>query len=44
MLGEVDLFETYGGAAGKFLNTGWGTLFSFILGASIIGYAIYKRT
>ncbi len=43
MLGEIDLFETYGGSIGRFLDTGWGTLTSIIIGTLIIGYAIYKR-
>jgi len=43
MLGEVDLFESYGGYVGRFLETGWGTLVSIFIGAAIIGYAIYKR-
>jgi hypothetical protein len=44
MLGEVDLFETYGGAVGRFFDTGMGTFASIIIGTAIIGYAIYKRT
>jgi hypothetical protein len=44
MLGEVDLFETYGGAIGRFFDTGMGTFASIVIGTTIIGYAIYKRT
>ena len=43
MLGEVDLFATYGGTIGRFLDTGMGTFASIIIGTTIIGYAIYKR-
>jgi hypothetical protein len=43
MLGEVDLFKTYGGSLGQFFDTGLGTAASIIIGAVIIGYAIFKR-
>jgi hypothetical protein len=43
MAGDIDLLANYFGAVGKFLDTGWGTLASFALGAIIIGYAIHRR-
>jgi hypothetical protein len=43
MLSDFDLFKNYGGVAGQFLETGWGTLTSVTLGALIVGYAIYRR-
>jgi hypothetical protein len=43
ILGDFDLLKNYGGALGRFLDTGWGTLTSIVLGALIVGYAIYKR-
>jgi hypothetical protein len=43
MLGEVDPFETYGGAVGRFFDTGIGTFTSIIIGTAIIGRAICKR-
>jgi hypothetical protein len=41
MASDIDLLANYFGSAGKFLETGWGTLTSVILGAVIIGYAVY---
>ena len=41
--GGADLLSNYGGAAGRFLDTGWGTLVSLALGAIIIGYALQRR-
>jgi hypothetical protein len=44
MASDIDLLANYFGAAGKFLETGWGTLTSVVLGAVIIGYAVYRNT
>jgi hypothetical protein len=38
VVGDVDLLANYFGAAGRFLETGW-----TVLGAVIIGYAIYRK-
>lgn len=43
MAGDVDLLANYFGVAGRFLETGWGTLTSVVLGAVIIGYAIHRK-
>src|ERR1700730_14246334 len=43
MASDIDLLATYFGATGRFLETGWGTLTSGVLGAVIIGYAIYRN-
>jgi hypothetical protein len=43
MTGNIDLLANYFGPAGRFLDTGWGTLASIVLGAVIIGYAIHRR-
>jgi hypothetical protein len=43
MVGDIDLLANYFGAAGRFLETGWGTLSSIVLGTVIIGYAIHRR-
>jgi hypothetical protein len=43
VLGDIDLFSNYGGAIGHFLNTGIGTAAIVVIGASIIGLAIYNR-
>jgi hypothetical protein len=41
-LSEIDFLATYAGAFGQFLNTGWGTLASVGVGATIIGYSIFQ--
>src|ERR1700730_11206703 len=43
MASDIDLLANYFGASGRFLETGWGTLMSVVLGAVIIGYAIYRN-
>jgi hypothetical protein len=43
MAGDIDLLANYFGAAGRFLETGWGTLTSVALGAVIIGYAVNRN-
>jgi hypothetical protein len=43
MASDVDLLANYFGAVGRFLQTGWGTLASIVLGTVIIGYAIHRR-
>jgi hypothetical protein len=43
MASDIDLLANYFGATGKFLETGWGTLTSIVLGAVIIGYAVYRN-
>ena len=43
MAGDVDLLANYFGVTGRFLETGWGTLTSVVLGAVIIGYAIHRK-
>src|ERR1700730_8191400 len=43
MAGDIDLLANYFGVAGRFLETGWGTLTSVVLGAVIIGYAIHRK-
>lgn len=43
VVGDIDLLANYLGPVGRFLETGWGTLTSIVLGAVIIGYAILRR-
>jgi hypothetical protein len=41
-LSEIDFLATHSGAFGRFLNTGWGTLASVGVGATIIGFSIFQ--
>jgi|SRR5271166_239378 len=43
VLGDIDILSNYGGSIGRFLNTGVGTAAIVMIGASIIGLAIYNR-
>jgi hypothetical protein len=40
-LSEMDFLTTYAGPVGRFLDTGWGTFASIVVGAGIIGFSIY---
>jgi hypothetical protein len=41
-LSEIDFLATYGGEFGRFLDTGFGTLASAVVGCAIIGFSIFK--
>jgi hypothetical protein len=41
-LSEMDFLATYGGEFGRFLETGFGTLASVVVGCAIIGFSIFK--
>jgi hypothetical protein len=41
-LSEMDFLATYGGEFGRFLDTGFGTLASVVVGCAIIGFSIFK--
>jgi hypothetical protein len=41
VLGDIDLLHNYLGSVGSFLETGWGTLISIVVGAIIVGSAIH---
>jgi hypothetical protein len=41
-LSEIDFLTIHSGAFGRFLDTGWGTLASVGVGATIIGVSIFQ--